>query len=109
MKVLYFNNTNSSPQTLDIRRTLENYQKLVGGYIEVLYLTPNTALVCDEEGKLKGKAPRIMLYGLHGSDETAFTYIVGDFFLCGYKEERFTDYKSDPLLEITKDSITILH
>lgn len=38
-----------------ISSTRENLQKTVGGYIEVFPLTGHCAIICDEEGKLKGK------------------------------------------------------
>lgn len=38
-----------------IPNTLEALQELVGGRIEVAYRTYAWALLCDEEGKLKGK------------------------------------------------------
>lgn len=38
-----------------VPNTLEALQELVGGRIEVITLTGYTALIVDEEGKLKGK------------------------------------------------------
>ena len=35
--------------------TLENFQKTVGGYIETVTLATDLIIVCDEEGRLKGK------------------------------------------------------
>ncbi len=39
--------------TLDEGSTLEQLQRAVGGFIQVLQLTDELALVCDEEVKLK--------------------------------------------------------
>ena len=35
--------------------TLEEMQKFVGGYIEVVYLNDEQVMIIDEEGKVKGK------------------------------------------------------
>jgi hypothetical protein len=35
--------------------TLKNFQKTVGGYIETVTLASDLIIVCDEEGRLKGK------------------------------------------------------
>lgn len=49
--------------TLDITQM----QSLVGGYVEIIYAGP-LALVCDEEGRCKGKQPSVRL---------GFTTLVG--------------------------------
>lgn len=42
--------------TEDVSDTsLENLQRLVGGYIEILYLEDGRVLIVDDEGKLKDK------------------------------------------------------
>ena len=44
------------PQEIEIDNTLEAKQKIVGGYIECVYL-PNddsVVLICNEEGKING-------------------------------------------------------
>lgn len=38
----------------EIDNTLESLQKTVGGYIEVVTLCTDLAIICDEEGRLKG-------------------------------------------------------
>jgi len=38
-----------------ISNTLENFQKIVGGYIETVTLPNDVVIICDEEGMLKGK------------------------------------------------------
>ena len=43
------------PVSVDIENSLESLQKQVGGYIEVMHFAHDVALICDEEGKLKGK------------------------------------------------------
>lgn len=58
---------------------LEELQKIVGGYIEILYLNDGRLMVCNEEGKLNRlpyneKATR--LFGL------SYDYVVGDVLVC---------------------------
>lgn len=80
-----------APRRADIPHTLEAMQQIVGGYIQVVYpFTDPVVLICDEEGKLKGKVP--ILY-IPRKD-----IIVGTFFLCGQGEEDFSDLP-DELME----------
>lgn len=71
----------------DIDNTLEAMQEVVGGYIECLTMTSglddgtDLVLVCDEEGKLKGKP----LTGLMVGNDT----IVGTAFICKAKDGEF--------------------
>ena len=39
----------------DDKPTLEELQKIVGGYIEVVYAPNGDQIILDEEGRLKGK------------------------------------------------------
>lgn len=43
------------PRHVNISDTLENLQKTVGGYIETVTLCSDIVLICDEEGRIKGK------------------------------------------------------
>lgn len=66
---------------------LENLQKTVGGYIEVIPLTVSAdgkkiLLICNEEGKLQDLEPNIDLFG---------DVIRGTFFLCSEDGEEFDD------------------
>ncbi len=63
---------------------LEEAQKLVGGYIQIIYLDNGEVMILDEEGKLKGypanqTASFIALSrgAIHLTD-----YIVGDVVIC---------------------------
>lgn len=40
---------------MNISDTLENLQKTVGGYIETVTLFSDLVVICDEEGRIKGK------------------------------------------------------
>lgn len=51
------------PEVVEIPNTLEALQKAVGGYIEVWPVTTDLAILCDEEGKLKGAEDNCTLLG----------------------------------------------
>ena len=69
------------PALTEINGTLESMQKIVGGYIEVLYpFDDPIALVCNEEGKLLGLP---LNRGLRGGCGQLYDAIAGTFFLSG--------------------------
>ena len=73
-----------TPRRADIPHTLQDMQHTVGGYIEIIRpFEDPVALVCDEEGKLKGYEPN---RAIAGKD-----IIVGTFFLAGVAGEDLTD------------------
>ena len=83
MKILIVE-PNRRPKRADIPHTLENLQQIVGGYIQAIYPYDDpVALVCDEEGKLKG-------YDLNRYIPNV-DIIAGTFFVCGLDEDGFTD------------------
>lgn len=47
----------------EIENTLEAFQEIVGGYIEVMPLIERLVLIVNEEGKLKGLEPNIYVNG----------------------------------------------
>ena len=69
------------PALAEISGTLESMQKMVGGYIQVLYpFDDPIALVCNEEGKLLGLS---LNRGLRDGCGQIYDAIAGTFFLCG--------------------------
>lgn len=69
------------PALTEINGTLESMQKIVGGYIQVLYpFDDSVALVCNEEGKLLGLP---LNRGLRDGCGQIYDAIAGTFFLCG--------------------------
>ncbi len=74
----------------NISASLENLQRTIGGYIEPIYIGDvkkdgkdyDIVVICDEEGKLKGKEPNIVL----GQD-----VICGDIIVIGAYREDFCD------------------
>lgn len=69
-----------SPEVREIEGTLKEMQKIVGGYIEAIYLPDGLVMVCDEEGKVKDKTDNFRF---------GWDYIVGDVFFVGVGEEDF--------------------
>ena len=81
-------------ETIDA--TLENYQAIVGGIIQVVYPWEDpVGLVCNDEGKLL-----CLPYNRALQDENGRVYdaICGTFFICGLGEEDFGGL-SDALAE----------
>ena len=71
------------PRRANIPHTLEDMQRIVGGYIEIIGLFDDPCvLVCDEEGKLKGYESNRLV----GQD-----IIAGTFFIAGVEGEDLTD------------------
>lgn len=69
------------PALAEISGTLGSMQKMVGGYIQVLYpFDDPIALVCNEEGKFLGLP---LNRGLRDSCGQIYDVIAGTFFLCG--------------------------
>ena len=65
-----------------ISSRLENLQRTVGGYIQVFPLTGHSAIICDEEGKLKGKPVNCRCSG---------QVFVGTIIFVGLDQDDFTD------------------
>lgn len=57
-------NAGERPKEKVIENSLETLQEIVGGYVEVVMITPDILLVINEEGKLNGLAQNfaIMMY-----------------------------------------------
>ena len=73
----------SKPKTRyidDIEPTLEEMQKFVGGYIEVLHISKELTMVIDEEGKLNDKPINQEATNIAHEHEAIFEmdYIAGD-------------------------------
>ena len=76
------------PRRADIPHTLEEMQRVVGGDIQAIYpFEDRIAIVCDEEGKLKGYELNRLIPNID--------IIAGTFFVCGIDTEDFTDLPDD--------------
>ena len=86
------------PKIMNIENTLEAKQKLVNGWIEVVSVTDDILLVCNEEGKLENLPPNLLF---------DYDYIAGDCFFIGddYDNADFkslTDEQIEEIKEICK-------
>ena len=70
------------PRHVNVSNTLEALQRNVGGYIEAVTFASDAVILCDEEGRLKGK-PYNCKIGIHD--------FVGDILIVGVDGEDFTD------------------
>lgn len=67
-------------RTIEIEDSLEAYQGLVGGLIEEYMPFPDdVALICNDEGKMKGMD---LNRGIYGEDGQLLDVIAGPFFIC---------------------------
>ena len=81
------------PEEMKLPNTLEAMQKVVGGYIEVVY-TEDVCLICNEEGKLMG---------LEGNRRIGRDIIAGTFFLAGDNcEGEFCSLSEEQLSRLTR-------
>ena len=77
-----------APYVAYVSDTLENMQRIVGGYIETYTITTDAVIICNEEGRLRD-LPRCKSLWL---DSFCFC---GDCFIAGVKGEEFTDLSED--------------
>lgn len=63
---------------------LEEVQKIVGGYIEVVQITPDVIAIVDEEGKIKRKEPNPLATIIVNSAGGIWRndYIAGEMIIC---------------------------
>ena len=71
------------PRSTWISNTLENLQKTVGGYIKAVTIARDAAILCDEEGRLKGKPHNCTVDGIE---------FVGDIVVVGVRGDKFVNY-----------------
>lgn len=74
------------PRHVNIENTLQNLQRTVGGYIEVVHIATDLVVICNEEGKLMGLEPN---FGLCGD------VFCGTCIFAGVDGEEFTDLPID--------------
>ena len=74
-----------------ISATLENLQKLVGGYIETITIAAGVVIICNEEGKLLNLPRNLRLYG----DTVYADTLRGDIVVIGAEDDDFKDLKMD--------------
>ena len=74
--------TGKQPRHVNIENSLKNLQNTVGGYIETVTLADDCVVICDEEGRLKGKPYCCNICGVD---------FVGTVVLAGVAGEEFSD------------------
>lgn len=62
----------------------EDLQKIVGGYIQVLYLPDSSIILTDEDGRAKGKKLNEAGTELLAGTQYAGQYLVGDVIHCDF-------------------------
>ena len=68
------------PRHVNVSNSLEALQKNVGGYIEVVTMSPNWAVICNEEGRLQGMEHNCEVCGIDFVGPIIFAGIDGDEF-----------------------------
>ena len=68
-----------APELIEMENELEAMQKIVGGYIEVMPIAEDVAIVCNEEGKINGLPLNRPIY--HNGE--IVDIIAGTFFVAG--------------------------
>ena len=71
------------PRSVWISNTLENLQRAVGGYIKAVTIARDAAILCDEEGRLKGKPHNCTVDGIE---------FVGDIIVVGVRGDKFVSF-----------------
>lgn len=75
------------PEVREIPNTLQALQETVGGYIEAVYpFRDRVAIICNEEGKLRGLQPNRLLPDPAGR---IVDVIFGTFLIVGLGDEEF--------------------
>ena len=83
------------PKMIEIEDTLESMQKVVGGMIEeYMPFEDDVALVCNEEGKMRGLPLNRAVYGESGSLQDI---VAGDFFIA------YAPIESENFLSLPED------
>lgn len=80
------------PEVIEINNTLEDKQKIVGGYIECAYLSNDeeVVIICNEEGKING---------LQLNRDIGHDIIAGPFLIVG------DDYENGDFKSLTDEQI----
>lgn len=85
IKVIIKNPEDEFGRLVKVENELEVFQNIVGGYIETTGYK-NLVIICNEEGKLRGLEPNILL----GKE-----MLVGTIIVCGASGDEFADVPID--------------
>lgn len=90
IKVVYIE-PGRDPEFRTVNNTLEAMQILVKGYIEVLTVSNDMVIVCNEEGHLRNMPFNREMFGIS---------LYGPIVLVGTEGEDFTDVPVEDLIEV---------
>ncbi len=96
------------PEAGEIRDELEDLQKAVGGYIEVVPLSDTAAMVVNEEGKLLNLRLNRWIIGREGRVRDV---LCGTFLIVGVNGEKFTsltEAQTDWYADVFRNNIVYL-
>lgn len=85
------------PQVVEIADDLKEMQRLVDGYIqEIMPFDDDVALICNEEGKIRGL---LLNRAVRDEEGEIVDIIAGDFFLCSapIESERFQSLSDEQI------------
>ena len=77
-----------------ISDTLKNLQNIVGGPIEIVTIAKNAAIICNEEGRIRGLEPNAKICGID---------FVGDVIIVGVNGEELTSVPEDLTMKVYKE------
>lgn len=84
-------------EIVEIGSELSDLQKLVGGWIEVVYPFDDlVGIVCNEEGKLNGLLPNRPLFD---GDGNLYDILVGTFAVVGLSEDNFDSLNEETAIK----------
>ncbi len=73
-------------QVIDIEDDYDKFVKELGGYMEVLRIAPNVAIVCNEDGKIKKLNPNFYIR-YPGERTDGYDIIVGNALIVGLSKD----------------------
>lgn len=66
------------PRHVNMSLTLNNLQTYIGGYIETVTMGSDWTIICDEEGRIKGKPYNCSVCGVDFCGTIVFVGVRGD-------------------------------
>lgn len=91
VRVIYVSSEGAA--VMDVKNELKTFQKGVDGYIEVFRFASDAAIICNEEGLLKGMPIRVLVVD---KGDKIVTGIAGNFFIVG------SDPECDDFIELSE-------
>lgn len=77
---VYVKHPNKEPIRINVKNSLEELQRLVCGYIESVTITKDMAILCDEDGRIKGKKYNCTIAGIDFVGTIVIVGVIGDSF-----------------------------